>query len=193
MTRPPLSFCVVIAPCCGVGVCQNLGLLWQICGKSWWTSTMLKWSCSSCGYPITRSVHVGCLHVRHEHASFKTIVYWLTHEAFAVLILFCVCAISRLSVLSGEADVPCPFIHHRIHSQRIVSAMQCLVFQKALDALFFFFFSNSHRIRLAWLESQLSTLFTCEIKWSEPQRSSQSHLFFCGNKILSVWLSFRVT
>lgn len=110
----------------------------------------------------------------HEHASCKTIVFQLAHKACANSWFLCVhvCEIFRLSVLSGEVSVPRHFIQHRIHSQRIVSGMWCLGFQKALDALFFF--SNSHSIGLAWLTSQLSTLFTCKIKRSQPQPSSLS-------------------
>lgn len=128
----------------------------------------------------------------------KTTVFHLTHRARAKPLHLCVYVwereISRLSVLSGEVSVPRHFIQHRIHSQRIVSAMWCLGFQRVFIALFF----SSHSISLAWLTSQQSSLFTCKIKHSHlrPSSLSPSSVFFYDNKILSVFFFFfffRVT
>lgn len=130
----------------------------------------------------------------HEHASCKTIVFQLAHKACANSWFLCVhvCEISRLSVLSGEVSVPRHFIQHKIHSQRIVSGMWCLGFQKALDALFFFQQQSQYRSSMAY-KPAVYVVYMQNQTLTAPTLITVSVLCIRGNKILSLWFSFRVT
>lgn len=140
-------------PQMGSRLLKIYGMLRQICGRPWWTSSRFEWSLVMgrqmiVPYRLARMpVHALIWTVLCKIVVFKshTQKHTVKRARFWILILLlfarvcmcvreregewaCVWEISRLSVLSGGVSVPRHFIQHRIHSQRIVSAMWCLGF-----------------------------------------------------------------
>lgn len=130
----------------------------------------------------------------HEHASCKTIVFQLAHKLQLMQIHdVCVCVCVRFPGCRccQEKSVFLVTLSSTEFTARELSGMWCLGFQKALDALFFqqqsqYLSSMAYKPAVYVVYMQNQTL-------TAPTLITVSVLCIRGNKILSLWFSFRVT
>lgn len=197
-------------PQMGSRLLKIYGMLRQICGQPWWTSSRLKWSLVMgrqmiVPYRLARMpVHALIWTVLCKIVVFKSPTQTHSEEGSlldfnSVVVCACVCVcvrerewacvweISRLSVLSGGVSVPRHFIQQNSQPENCVSDVMSWLLKKPKMRFFFFpFCISSHSISLTLLTA------ACVVYMYTKKKSnahSPTHLSFCcafmGIKILS--------